>query len=478
MSHCRKFVTPPLSRREMLSQCANGFGAVALTAMMADGDRSANAASVNEGRLVTQSTHFEPKVRNVIFLYMDGGVSQVDTFDPKSELDKQNGKPFPSKIEKTQFNNIGKTLASPWKFKNYGKSGTPVSDLFPYVGQHVDDLAVIRSMVSQFPEHTNANYFLHTGHGQQGRPSMGSWVGYGLGSECKELPGFVILNSGLIPPGGLDNFNSGFLPASYQGSVFAAQDPPVSNIRRTEKTAGLQQRKLALLKKLDRRVLEHYGKADKLESAIANYELAAKMQTAVPDLMNVASETKETLLAYGLEDEFKNTQTFGRSCLIARRLVERGVRFIELTCPGGNGDRWDQHSGLVDGHSKNAKSVDKPIAALLTDLKQRGLFESTLVIWSGEFGRTPFAQGANGRDHNPFGFSIWMAGGGVKGGITYGATDEFGYKVVENRVEIHDLHATMLHLLGVEHTKLTYRFSGRDMRLTDVHGHLIDGILS
>ena len=478
MSHCRKFLAPPLSRREMLSQCANGFGAVALTAMMADGDRFANAALVNEGRLVTQTTHFEPQVRNVIFLYMDGGVSQVDTFDPKPELDKQNGKPFPSKIEKTQFNNIGKMLASPWKFKNYGKSGTPVSDLFPHVGQHVDDLAVIRSMVSQFPEHTNANYFLHTGHGQQGRPSMGSWVGYGLGSECRELPEFVILNSGLIPPGGLNNFNSGFLPASYQGSVFAAQDPPVSNIRRTEKTAELQQRKLALLKKLDRRVLERYGKADKLESAIANYELAAKMQTAVPELMNVASETKETLQSYGLEDEFRNTQTFGRSCLIARRLVERGVRFIELTCPGGNGDRWDQHGGLVDGHSKNAKSVDKPIAALLADLKQRGLFESTLVIWSGEFGRTPFAQGSNGRDHNPFGFSIWMAGGGVKGGITYGATDEFGYKVIENRVEIHDLHATMLHLLGVEHKKLTYRFSGRDMRLTDVHGHLIDGILS
>lgn len=478
MSHCRKFVAPPLSRREMLSQCANGFGAVALAAMMADGDRAANAASGNEGRSLTQGTHFEPKVRNVIFLYMDGGVSQVDTFDPKSELDKQNGKPFPSKIEKTQFNNIGNSLASPWKFKNYGKSGTPVSDLFPHVGQHVDDMAVIRSMVSQFPEHTNANYFLHTGHGQQGRPSMGSWVGYGLGSECEELPGFVILNSGLIPPGGLDNFNSGFLPASYQGSVFAAQDPPVSNIRRTEKSAALQQRKLELLEKLDGRVLERYGKSDKLESAIANYELAAKMQTAVPDLMNVASETKETLQAYGLEDEFKNTQTFGRSCLIARRLVERGVRFIELTCPGGNGDRWDQHGGLVDGHTKNAKSVDKPIAALLADLKQRGLFESTLVIWSGEFGRTPFAQGSNGRDHNPYGFSIWMAGGGVKGGITYGATDELGYKVVENRVEIHDLHATMLHLLGVEHTKLTYRFSGRDMRLTDVHGHLIDGILS
>lgn len=478
MSHCRNFVAPPLSRREMLSQCANGFGAVALAAMMADGERVANAAADSEGISVTQGTHFEPKVRNVIFLYMDGGVSQVDTFDPKPELDRQNGKPFPSKIEKTQFNNIGNSLASPWKFKNYGDSGTPVSDLFPHVGQRVDDLAVIRSMVSQFPEHTNANYFLHTGHGQQGRPSMGSWVGYGLGSECQELPGFVILNSGLIPPGGLDNFNSGFLPASYQGSVFAAQDPPVSNIRRTEKTAELQQRKLALMKRLDGRVLERYGKADKLESAIANYELAARMQTAVPDLMDVASETKQTIQAYGLEDEFKNTQTFGRSCLIARRLVERGVRFVELTCPGGNGDRWDQHGGLVDGHSKNAKSVDKPIAALLADLKQRGLFESTLVIWSGEFGRTPFAQGANGRDHNPYGFSIWMAGGGVKGGVTYGATDEFGYKVVENRVEIHDLHATMLHLLGVDHTKLTYRFSGRDMRLTDVHGHVIDGILA
>ncbi|NQV25353.1 MAG: DUF1501 domain-containing protein [Rhodopirellula sp.] len=478
MSHCRNFVAPPLNRREMLSQCAGGFGAVALAAMMADGEHTASAASDGDGLSTRQGTHFEPKVRNVIFLYMDGGVSQVDTFDPKSELDKQNGKPFPAKIEKTQFNNIGNSLASPWKFKNYGQSGTPVSDLFPHVGQHVDDMAVIRSMVSNFPEHTNANYFLHTGHGQQGRPSMGAWVGYGLGSECQELPGFVILNSGLIPPGGLDNFNSGFLPASFQGSVFAAQDPPVSNIRRTEPTAELQQRKLALLRKLDNQVLTRYGKADKLESAIANYELAARMQTAVPDLMDVRSESKATIQAYGLEDEFKNTQTFGRSCLIARRLVERGVRFIELTCPSGNGDRWDQHGGLVDGHTKNARSVDKPIAALLADLKQRGLFESTLVVWSGEFGRTPFAQGTNGRDHNPYGFSIWMAGGGVQGGITYGATDEFGYKVVENRVEIHDLHATMLHLLGVDHTKLTYRFSGRDMRLTDVHGHLIDGILS
>lgn len=475
MAHCQNFVPPPLSRRQMLGQCANGFGAIALAAMMADEN---SVAAADQSPFSPKKTDFESKVRNVIFLYMDGGVSQVDTFDPKPELAKYNGQPFPTKTEKTQFNNQGNTLASPWKFKRYGKCGTPVSDLFKHVGEHVDDLAVIRSMVSNFPEHTNANYFLHTGHGQQGRPSMGSWVGYGLGSECQELPGFVILNSGLIPPGGLDNFNSGFLPASYQGSVFAAQNPPVSNIRRSELTTELQQRKLDLLKRLDGQVLERYGKADQLESAIANYELAARMQTAVPDLMNVASESKATLQAYGLEDEFKNTQTFGRSCLIARRLIERGVRFVELTCPSGNGDRWDQHSRLVDGHTKNARSVDKPIAALLADLKQRGLFESTLVVWSGEFGRTPFAQGTDGRDHNPYGFSIWMAGGGIKGGTIHGATDEFGYKAVEDRVEIHDLHATMLHLLGVEHTKLTYRFSGRDMRLTDVHGHLIEGILA
>lgn len=476
MAHCRNFMTAPQTRREMLSRCANGFGAVALAALMHE-ERQAEAART-KSPFAPKDPHYDPQVRNVIFLYMDGGVSQVDSFDPKPMLDKVDGKPFPAKIEKTQFNNIGNSLASPWKFKNYGESGIPVSDLFPHVGSHADDLTVIRSMVSNFPEHTNANYFLHTGHGQQGRPSMGAWVGYGLGSECQDLPGFVVLNGGLIPPGGLDNFNSGFLPASYQGSVFAAQNPPVSNIRPTEPTQELQDRKLALLRKLDGHVLERYGQEDQLESAIANYELAARMQTAVPDLMDVSSETKETLQSYGLEDDFRNTQTFGRICLIARRLVERGVRFIELTCPGGNGDRWDQHSNLVDGHTKNARSVDKPIAALLADLKQRGLLESTLVVWSGEFGRTPFAQGRNGRDHNPLGFSLWMAGGGLKGGTVYGATDEFGYRVVENKVEIHDLHATMLHLLGMDHTKLTYRFSGLDMRLTSVHGHLLDGILA
>jgi hypothetical protein len=463
----------------MLSTCANGFGAVALASLLNQSAFGADAVSGNDKNpFAAKKPHFDAKAKSVIFLYMDGGVSQVDSFDPKPRLDAENGKPFGLKIEKTQFNNNGNTLASPWKFKQYGESGIPVSDLFPFVGQHADKLAVVRTMTSQFPEHTNANYFLHTGHGQQGRPSMGAWVGYGLGSECQDLPGFVVLNGGLIPPGGLDNFNSGFLPASFQASVLGAGDPPVANIKRTESTAEAQQRKLDLMRKLDRKLLEQTGPADALESAIANYELAARMQMAVPELMDLSKETEATQKAYGLQADFGNTRTFGRICLLARRLVERGVRFIELTCPGGNGDRWDQHGGLKDGHSKNALTVDQPIAALLDDLKQRGLLDNTLVIWSGEFGRTPFAQGSDGRDHNPFAFSIWMAGGGIKGGTIYGQTDEYGYKCVENRLEMHDMHATMLHLLGVDHTKQTFRFSGRDMRLTDVHGHVVKEILA
>jgi hypothetical protein len=463
----------------MLATCANGFGAIALVSLLNEPAFGAEAISASDKNpFAARQPHFAPKAKSVIFLYMDGGVSQVDSFDPKPRLDAENGKPFGMKIEKTQFNNNGNTLASPWKFQRYGESGIPVSDLFPFVGRHADKLAVVRTMTSQFPEHTNANYFLHTGHGQQGRPSMGAWIGYGLGSECQDLPGFVVLNGGLIPPGGLDNFNSGFLPASFQASVLGASDPPVANIKRAEPTAEAQQRKLDLMRRLDRKLLEQTGPVDALESAIANYELAARMQMAVPELMDLSKETEATQKAYGLQADFANTRTFGRICLLARRLVERGVRFIELTCPGGNGDRWDQHSNLKDGHYKNALTVDQPIGALLADLAQRGLLDSTLVVWAGEFGRTPFAQGSDGRDHNPFAFSIWMAGGGIKGGTIYGQTDEYGYKCVENRLEMHDLHATMLHLLGVDHTKQTFRFSGRDMRLTDVHGHVVKEILA
>ena len=409
---------------------------------------------------------------------MDGGPSQIDTFDPKPRLTREHGKPFGLKMEPTQFNNNGNTLGSPWAFRQHGQSGIPVSDLFPNVARHVDELAVVRSMVSNFPEHTSANYFLHTGSGFQGRPSMGAWFGYGLGSECDNLPGFVVLNGGLIPPGGLDNFNSGFLPASYQGSIFNPGATPLANVRRVEATENLQRNKLRLLQRVDSAVLDRLGHVDQLESAISNYELAYRMQVAVPSLTDLKGETRATLRLYGLDSRYEPTAIFGRQCLRGRRLGERGGRFVELTCPAVGGDRWDQHGDLKSGHENNARAVDQPIAALLTDLKQRGLLDETLVVWAGEFGRTPFAQGSDGRDHNPFGFTIWLAGGGVKGGTLHGATDDYGYKVVENKVEIHDLHATMLHLLGIDHKRLTFRFGGRDMRLTDVKGELIAEILA
>jgi hypothetical protein len=460
----------------MLAQCAGGFGAVALATLL--GEAAQAETDRTKAPFAPRPTHFAAKATSVIFLYMDGGPSQVDTFDPKPELEKHHGKPFPLKMEPTQFNNNGNTLASPWKFQQHSESGIPVSELFPNVAKHVDKLAVIRSMTSEFPEHTNANYFLHTGIGIQGRPSMGAWFGYGLGSICQDLPAFMVLNGGLIPPGGLDNFNNGFLPATYQGSIFTADNPPVANVRRTEATDELQKNKLALLSKLDKGVLDRVGHVDALESAIANYELAYRMQVAVPELADLSKETKETHDLYGTDAKTKGTATFARQCLLARRLVERGVRFIELTCPGVGHDRWDQHGGLKAGHTDNAMAVDQPIAALLTDLAQRGLLDKTLVVWSGEFGRTPFAQGSDGRDHNPFAFSLWMAGGGIKGGTIYGQTDDFGYKTVAGRAEIYDLHATMLHLCGMDHTKLTLRFGGRDMRLTDVHGKVIKEVLA
>ncbi len=476
MFPCHRYRPLPLDRRSFLRQAGCGFGVLALAALAAEGERRLG----QEGRdpLAPKKTHFATKANNVIFLYMDGGPSQVDTFDPKPRLNAEHGKPFAMKIEPTQFNNNGSTFGCPWKFQQYGDSGIPVSELFSHVAKHVDDLAVIRSMTSQFPEHTSANYFLHTGIGIQGRPSMGAWFGYGLGSECRDLPGFVVINGGLIPPGGLDNFGSGFLPASYQGSIFASSDPPVANVVRSEATDKLQQNKLALLKQLDEQRLALTGRNDAIESAIANYELAYRMQTVVPGLTDLRDETESTQRLYGLDAAYPQTASFGRQCILARRLVERGVRFIELTCPSVGHDRWDQHSGLQRGHEDNARAVDQPIAGLLTDLKQRGLLSETLVVWAGEFGRTPFAQGSDGRDHNPFGFSLWLAGGGVKGGTIYGQTDEYGYKVVENKAEIHDLHATMLHLLGLDHERVTFRFSGRDMRLTDVHGHVIKDILA
>jgi len=475
--HCQRFHPRPLTRREMLVRCAQGFGSLAFMALL--GEQSARASGPNAPNpWAPRQPHFRPRARRVIFLYMDGGPAQMDTFDPKPKLREYHGQPFPMRMEATQFNDNGNTLAGPWAFQNYGQSGLPVSDLFPHVGRCADDLCVIRSMVSTFNEHTNANYFLHTGLGLAGRPSAGAWVSYGLGTENQNLPAFVVLNGGLVPPGGLPNFGSGFLPATHQGSIFRPGDPPVANIQPRETTPELQRNKLSLLTRLDAAARHSLGASGAVESAIANYELAFRMQSAVPDLMDLRGESEATRQSYGFDHPYEPTRIYARQCLTARRLVERGVRFVELTCPQVDGDRWDQHSKLVEGHSNNARAVDQPIAALLQDLKARGLLDDTLVLWAGEFGRTPFSQGADGRDHNPYGFSVWLAGGGVKGGMTYGATDEFGYKVVADRVEIYDLHATMLHLLGIDHERLTVRFSGRDMRLTDVHGHVVKELLA
>jgi hypothetical protein len=480
--HCRRFLLPALSRRELLVRAAGGFGSVALAALFGEPARGADAIhggiEPRSGSLSSRPAQFRPRARSVIFLYMDGGVSQVDSFDPKPRLEKEHGQKFRAKIEPTQFDSIGSTLASPWKFQAGGQSGLPVSDLFPFLREKADRLCVVRSVVSNFSEHQQANYFLHTGHGQQGRPSMGAWFAYGLGTENQDLPGFVVINGGLIPSGGLDNFGNSFLPATYQGTIFRPTGTPIANVEPIETRRAAQRRKLDLLGALDREALARFGKVDAIESAIANYEMAFRMQSAVPELSDLASESEGTRRLYGLESSHEPTRIFGAECLLARRMVERGVRFVELTCPNTGNDRWDAHGNLRHNHGENARAVDQPIAGLITDLEQRGLLDETLIVWSGEFGRTPFAQGSDGRDHNPLGFSVWLAGGGVRGGTAYGSTDDYGYRAVENRVEVHDLHATMLHLLGVDHKRVTFRWSGRDMRLTDVFGEVIEPIIA
>ncbi len=454
---------PLLTRRELLRNSSLGFGGLALSGLY--------GAPVNP--------HFPARAKNVIFLFMEGGVSQVDSFDYKPLLAKHHGED-PRKaigeIEATQFGNVGKVMKSPWTFKQRGQCGAWISDLFPHVAELADELAIIRSMTSNFPEHTSACYYLHSGLGLQGRPSMGAWASYGLGSENENFPGYVVLNGGQIPSGGLDNFSNGFLPATHRGNLLNAIGTPLANVKPNEKIAQAQEIKRRLAQQLNRGTA---GGVEALESAIANHELAARMQLAIPGVMSLDGETEATKKLYGFDAEYQHTQTYARECLIARRLVERGVRFVELTIPMVNGyQRWDAHNDLVTNHSTNARAVDQPIAGLIRDLKSRGLLDETLVVWTGEFGRTPFAQGGKGRDHNEYGFSLWMAGGGVKPGVTFGATDEWGYRAVDNPLQIHDLHATILHLLGINHEKLTYRFSGRDIRLTDVHGKIVKEILA
>lgn len=463
-----------LSRREMLARCSTGFGALALTGL----GREAGATPL--------PPHYPSKAKHVIFCYMSGGVSHVDTFDPKPRLAAEHGRPMPMKIERTQFNQNGNIYASPFAFKQHGESGIPISELFPHVAESADELAVIRSMTTSVNEHAQGNYFFHTGFPIMGHPSAGAWVNYGLGTEADNLPGFVVLRSGgsAVPHGGVGLYSNGYLPGHHQGSMLHGDTGiPIQHVRPIE-TRRAQRERLDLVNGLDNLAGESLERNAHVEAAIDNYETAFRMQAAVPELCDISGETEATRRLYGLDHPNGVTAAYGHQCLLARRLVERGVRFVELTClpekmGGGQGPNpWDQHGNLKDGHGNMAMQVDQPIGGLLKDLKARGLLDETLVVWAGEFGRTPFSQGDNGRDHNPFGFSIWLAGGGVKGGTIYGATDEYGYHVIGKKCTVYDLWATCLHQLGLDHKRLTYRHGGRDLRLTDVHGEVLHEILA
>jgi len=468
-----------LSRREWLTRASSGFGMVALSDLMAEQRaRAAGGAVANP--------HFRPRAKHVIFCYMSGGVSHVDTFDPKPKLREMHGQPMPMEVERTQFNNNGNIFGSPFDFHPGGESGLPISDLFPHLREHcADDLAVVRSMTSTVNEHAQGNYFFHTGFPFIGHPSAGAWTSYGLGTENADLPGYVVLKSGKAgtPHGGVGQWSSGFLPAQHQASIFQVDaDEPVRNVRPRERDA-IQRARLDFIDSVDREFAAETRGHPEVEAAIRNYETAYRMQSAVPELCDIGGESDATKRLYGFESDNPMTRAYGHQALMARRLVERGVRFIELTClpqkPGGKQapNPWDQHGGLEKGHRNMAHQVDQPIAGLLRDLKQRGLLEETLVVWAGEFGRTPFSQGSDGRDHNPHGFSVWLAGGGTKGGAVKGATDEFGYHVVDGETSVYDLWATVLHLLGLDHEALTFRHAGRDFRLTDVHGHVWDELV-
>jgi len=458
-----------ISRRQVLQSTSCGFGLLALAGLCQQ-QASANP-DPSSNPLAPRTPHFAPKAKRVIFMFMQGAPSHVDTFDYKPQLIKDDGK------SSGQANGKGnrKLLKSPWKFEPSGSSGLPISELFPNLSKHADDLCLLNSLHCDLPNHPQAAVQMHTGNFQFVRPSLGAWVLYGLGSENQELPGFITINP-IARIGGAQNYGSSFLPAAFQGTRIGGEGvqlakASVPNIRNAQLTRPQQRQQLDLLQKLNQDRLQSDKVNPELEGIIESYELAFRMQSAVPKVMDFADESPATLESYGIGS--KATDNFGRQCLMARRFAESGVRFIEVGMGG-----WDQHQGLRARLTANCTSIDQPIAALLNDLKQRGMLKDTLVIWGGEFGRTPHAQNEDGRDHNATGFSMFMSGGGVKGGLRYGATDEHGIKAVEDKMHIHDLHATILHLLGLDHERLTYRYSGRDFRLTDVHGKIATKILA
>jgi hypothetical protein len=464
-----------LNRRRWLQTAGCGFGGLAFSAMSTlQGLAAANP-------LAPKQPHFPARAKRVIFLYMHGGASHIDTFDHKPELAKQHGRPLPDSINtgRNMFQKkLGTVIKSPWNFHASGQSGLPVSDLFSNVASCVDDLCMVHSLYSNNNAHVPATLELHTGTQSFMRPSIGSWVNYGLGTDNENLPGFITI----CPPlsyGGARNFGSAFLPAAYQGTMVGTnrlpvKDAKINNIEAQLKPAE-QRQLLDFIQSGNREQLKTTGNDPDLEARIASFELAFRMQMAAPEVMDIAGESKATRQIYGLDDPV--TENYGHELLLARRFIERGVRFVHVAHTGGRGGRWDQHNNLKTEHEKNARACDQPIAGLLRDLKHRGLLKDTLVVWSTEFGRTPEVQNKNGRGHHAQGFTFWLAGGGVKGGITHGATDEFGYHAIRNPVSLHDLHATILHLLGLDHTRLTYRYSGRDFRLTDVHGQVMSDII-
>ena len=462
------------SRRELLQHLACGFGGVALAGLLAE---EARGEVIDP--LAPRPPHFPAKAKRVIFLFMHGGVSHVDSFDPKPKLTEMNGKPLPIAKPQFEFGGTGNLLASPWKFKKHGRSGIEVSELFPHIGSVIDDICVIRSMNGgNEVSHGPALLRMNTGDGIFNRPSLGAWTLYGLGTQNRDLPGFVSMSPSLYH-GGAQNYGSAFLPASFQGTRIGDGNTPFAQAKMANTLPAddpdLQRLQLDLLAKSNREHLARTGTDPRLEARIATFELAFRMQASAPKIFDLATETRQTHALYGVGEE--PTDEYGRQCLLARRMVEAGVRFVQVN-HGYPRNYWDAHGDLRNNHTTNAKKVDKPIAGLLTDLKKRGMLDDTLVVFGTEFGRTPAAQGADGRDHHPHAFSMWMAGGGIKSGITHGATDDFGYYVAEKKVTIPDFHATILHLLGLDHTKLTYRHAGRDFRLTDVHGEVVKTILS
>jgi hypothetical protein len=469
----------PVSRRDFLGRAGGGFGLLALLSLLEETASAGEMAAI-VNPLLGKSPHFRPRAKSVIWCFLDGGPSHIDLFDPKPALAKLEGKPLPGSF-KRPVTAMGRTaytplLATRRKFRQHGQSGIAVSDWYPEIATCVDDIAVVRSCHADGLNHVGSICQMNTGSILGGRPCLGSWALYGLGSVSENLPGYVVvLDYPEEPPGGSRNWSTGFMPPTYQGTKFRDGGSPVLFLEPGQPISKARQRaKLDLIQELNRRHHELRQEDTDLEARIATYELAYRMQSAAPEAVDFAQETAETRQLYGLDQ--KDTERMGRNCLLARRLVERGVRFVQLYC--GSGSKWDAHTNVEANHGRYCKESDKPIAGLLKDMKRRGLLDSTLVVWGGEFGRTPMSESGNGRDHNPYGFTMWLAGGGIKGGVTYGSTDEIGLYAVENRVHVHDLHATMLHCLGLDHKRLTYLYNGRDERATINGGKVITALLA